>query len=131
MPYCRFAIRRRAALVVVLSLALGSALIGAPDRTALATNSSGSVSDLLDAVAQNWINERKQEWNTSSAAASCKNPTFAPVAGTVCLIDVSAECNFGHYDFNFMDTSIRVACGGISNLHNCDGSLHHTWCPAD
>ncbi len=101
MPYCRFAIRCRAALVVVLSLALGSALIGALDRTALATNSSGSVSDLLDAVAQNWINEQKQKWNLSSAAASCKNPTFAPVAGTVCRIDVSAECNFGHYDFNF------------------------------
>ena len=124
VPYRRFAIRRRSALVVALTLALGLGLIGVLDRAALATDSSGST----DAQ---WTNARQQDWNASSADDSCKNESFAQVSGSSCVADVSAQCNFGHYDFNFKDTSIRIACNGISNLHNCDGHLHHTWCPVD
>ena len=124
MPYRRFTIRHRAALIVTLTLALGSTLLGAPDRAALATDSSGS------ADAQ-WINARQQDWNTSSADDSCKSESFARVSGSGCVADVSAQCNYGHYDFNFKDTTIRIACSGVSNLHNCDGDLHHTWCPVD
>ena len=127
---------RRSCLAGAVLLALGP--VGAPALAALVTGPSGptgspaSVSNFHQlASGAQWTNQRQQDWNRSSADDSCKNESFSQVSGTGCVADVSAECNYGHYDFNFNDTTIRIACDGISNLHNCDGNLHHTWCPAN